>query len=121
MIIRLGALLTSLITLSVASRAALATDEINCKSASWAVTLAVGTDGSVASLLIDDTTKTRFREPFSITDLAKDARHVDVSGKAIKVRAKAPSGQILSISSRDGKGRIRFLKTSEKLVCDWNV
>ena len=121
MITRLCLLLISLVTLSVGSRSAFATDDINCKSASWAVILAVGTHGVVVSLLIDDTTKTHFPKPLTITDLGKDARHVDIRAKAIHVRAKTRTGQTLSISSKDGKGRIRFLRTSEKLVCDWTV
>ena len=111
----------SFATFVASSQSALATDNINCTSASWAVMLPVGSDETVVSLVIDDITKKHFREPLTITELAKEARHVHVSTKAIDIRAKTPNGETLRITSKNGAGRIRFLKTSEKLTCDWTV
>ena len=100
---------------------ALATDDLNCQSLTWTLTIASGTSGYVNSLSVHKKTPSQVEEPVVIRNLAGDARHVDIKARVIDVKATAPDGKALNIRLKGGKGVIQYLGTSEQLVCDWTT
>jgi len=119
----IASLVCSLFGIAVAGYvpAALATDDLNCQSPNWALTIAVGTNGYVNNLLVHSKAPRQVQEPVLISNFVETARHVDVKARAIDVKANAPNGDALNIRLMGGNGHIHYLGRSEQLACDWTT
>lgn len=115
--------LFALMLISYAS-ATLATDEIVCDSKTFKATLAVGSDGSVPSLTISDSSGRYFSEAAVVSDLPRRFGSVSIQTKSIDLRAsiRTKKGIIdLEICITNGEGQVAFDRHREKMRCDWEI
>jgi hypothetical protein len=108
------------ILLSFANQA-WATDDIICTSRKFMASLAVGSDGYVASMVLANTSANYFSEVLQITNFAR--RQVSISDRAINVEATLgmKNANKLVISLERGKGYIDLDSYREEMTCDWKT
>lgn len=96
-----------------------ATDEIVCSSSRFNVSLAIGTSGFVASVVISDASGKLIPSPVVIERLKK--RKVWIDRKSMHVEGKVPraDGGRLLLKMNDGRGYVLIGPCREKLSCDW--
>jgi hypothetical protein len=99
---------------------ALATDEIVCGSESFVVSLAVGTDGYVTSMILSDRSGDHFSDVLSITNLSDDSRHVNLAKQAVDIEALV-DGKGFRICLDNNDGFIQINSYKEKMSCDWLI
>ncbi len=118
--LRPGACLAALCLAVAWPRAALATDQIICKSASFTVSLAVGSNGYVSNIALQHKDAHTPPGVEEISDLLAQHRHADTARRSLDVIASSAAGRV-TLSMRRGRGRIRVGNVTERLVCDWTV
>ncbi|WP_303908951.1 hypothetical protein [Thiohalomonas denitrificans] len=99
---------------------ALATDEIVCGSESFMVSLAVGTDGYVTSMILSDRSGDHFSDVLSITNFSDDSRHVNLAKQSVDIEALV-DGKEFRICLDNNNGFIQIDSYKEKMSCDWLI
>lgn len=107
--------------LLILSNQAKATNEIVCTSKQFNVSLAVGSDGYVASMVLTNTSAIYFSEALEITTLGK--RQVTIANKSVNIEATLEIKKVskVRILLRRGKGYISVDTHREKMTCDWTT
>lgn len=102
---------------------AFASDEIICDSKSFNVSLAVGTDGSVVSMVLSDVSGLYFTKILEITNFSKDKRHVSMETKSVDVETKLDlnNASTFQICLANGAGYVRLGDYREMMTCDWEI
>lgn len=102
----------------------LATDEIVCDSKTFKATLAVGSDGSVPSMTLSDSSGRYLSGVLGVTDLPKKSGSVSIQTQSIDLRVilRTKEGATeLKICINNGEGHIVLGRHREKMTCDWET
>lgn len=100
-----------------------ASDEIICDSASFKTSLAVGSDGYVASVILSNPSRTYFHEILELTDLSKNKRHVSIATRSVdlEVMLGKKNANRFEICLRNGEGYVKLDGHREIMTCDWKI
>lgn len=102
---------------------ALATDEIICDSKSFKVSLAVGSDGYVASVVISNSSRAYFPEILELEDLLENRRHVSIHDRSVdlEINLGMKSANRFKICIKKGEGYVELDGHRESMTCDWKI
>lgn len=102
---------------------ALATDEIICDSKTFRASFAVGSDGYVAIMILEDKSGSFFSKVLEITNMPKENRQVLIPERAVDVKAflKRKNASKVVVSVKNGAGYIKFNSHKEEMICDWDI
>lgn len=100
---------------------ALASDEIICDSENFKATLAVGSDGSVVSMVLSSVSGAHFSGILEVTNFSKSRRHVSIATKSVDVEALLGIYNTFTICLKNGKGYASFGDHRETMTCDWEI
>lgn len=101
--------------------AARATDALVCRSNTYGAELAVGTDGTVASLVLSDETGKRVPQPTEVTALEPKHRTASFEHRSVDVEARTGlrGADRLVIRLEHGRGYVELGGDVEVMACDF--
>lgn len=99
------------------------TDQIICNSESFRASFAVGSDGYVTNMVLQDKSAKYFVEVLEIADMLKNHRRVSMTNNYVDVKAVLGKGNAMNlvILMTNGHGFIQLGARKEIASCDWNV
>lgn len=102
---------------------ALATDEIICDSANFKVSLAVGSDGFVASMILSNVSGEYFRKTLEVTEFSGNRRYASIEDRSLDIETSLgmKNAKKFRICIRNDYGYVWLDGHREEMTCNWEI